>query len=82
MNEFSADGGRGELRQRRHPLFHFVEFGDGADGARLLPRLPERHDHLRQVPAHRRHLLPVAQAVLQGLHSRKSINSFELTLDE
>ena len=75
---FFADGGRGELWQRRHPLFHFVEFGDGADGARPLPRLPERHDHLRQVPAHRRHLLPVAQAVLQGLHSREWLIEFHL----
>lgn len=65
----ATDGGRGQLRQRRHSLFHPIEFGDSANATGFLPHLPKCHDHLRPLPAHRWHFLPLTQAVLQILHS-------------
>ena len=68
---YLTDGGRRQLRQRRHSLFHPVQFGNSANATGLLPHVPKRHDHLRSLPAHRWHFLPLTQAVLQILHSRK-----------
>ena len=69
--QLSTDGRRRELRQRRHPLLHPVEPGDGAHVQRVLSRVSERDHHLRPVPSDRRHVLLVAKAVHQELRSRQ-----------